>query len=156
MASQSYSSSPSTSQSPSPPKQYPSPTTQARSEVRAEAAKNAAAKEARLYQIADKASDLACETAQRSAVAYMATHAARKIKAKAIKAYQAAANLSQSLDLQETIDQEKADVAQRDAEHADLAVASAIFQLKSTMKTEDAFLLFKGNVDKDEDLDPNV
>ena len=47
-------------------------------------------------------------------------------------------------------------MTQRDAEHADLAAASAIFQLKSTVKTEDAFLLFKGNVDKDEDLDPNV
>ena len=47
-------------------------------------------------------------------------------------------------------------MAQRDAEHADLAATSAIFQLKSTMKTEDAFLLFKGMMDKDEDLDPNV
>lgn len=158
MASQSKSSSstPSTTRSPSPPKHHPSPNTQARSEVRAEADKNAAAEEARLYQLADKASDLAFETAQRSAVAYMATCAARKRKAKAIKAYEAAANLSRSLDLQETVDQEKADVAQRDAEHADLAAASAIFQLKSTVKTEDAFLLFKGNVDKDEDLDPNV
>ena len=128
----------------------------ARLEVRAEAAKNAAAEEAHWYQIADKASDLACETAQRSATAYMATRVARNRNSKAIKAYQAAANLSQSLDLQETIDQEKADVAQRDAEHMDLAAASAIFQLKSTMKIEYAFLLFKGNVDKDEDLDPNV
>ena len=86
----------------------------------------------------------------------MATRVARKRKAKAIKAYQAAANLSQSLDLQETIDQEKADVAQRDAEHADLAAASATFHLKSTMKTDDAFPLFKGMVDKDEDPDPKV
>ena len=48
-------------------------------------------------------------------------------------------------------------MAQQAAEHADLAVASAIEKLRSTMKTtEDAFLLFKGNLDKDEDLDPNV
>ena len=99
MASQSSSSTPSTSPSPSPPKQYPSPTTQTRSEVRAEAAKNAAAEETRLYQLAHKAADLAYETAERWKVAYMTTCTVRKKKAKAIKAYQAAANLSQSLDL---------------------------------------------------------
>ena len=90
-------------------------------------------------------------------MAYMAMHAARKRKSKAIKAYEAAANLSRSFDLRETVDQEKADVAQQAAEHTDLAAASAIEKLRSTMKTtEDAFLLFKGNLDKDEDLDPNV
>src|SRR3954471_14942449 len=86
--------SPSPSPSPSPPKDHPSPEWQARSEVRAEDSKNAAAEEARLYQIAHKAMDLASETAERSARAYMATCAARKRKAKAIKAYEEEANLS--------------------------------------------------------------
>ena len=87
----------------------------------------------------------------------MATRAARKRKSKAIKAYEAAANLSRSLELQETVNQEKADVAQQAAEHVDLAAASAIEKLRSTMKTtEDAFLLLKRNVVKYENLDPNV
>ena len=89
-------------------------------------------------------------------MASKATHATRKRKSKAIKAYQSAANLSEYVHLQEAVEQEKVDVAQRDAEHADLATASPICQLKATMKTDDAFLLFKGMVDKDEDLDPKV
>ena len=54
------------------------------------------------------------------------------------------------------VEQEKVDVAQHDAEHADLATTSVICHLKATMKTDDAFILFKGMVEKDEDLDPKV
>ena len=116
-----------------------------------------AAEEAQLYQVANKAADFACETVERRAVASMNMRAAIKSKGKAIKAYQVAANLSQYIDLQKTVEQENADVAQRDAEHADLATASSIEKLRSTRKTtEDVFLLFKGNVVKDEDQYPNV
>ena len=47
-------------------------------------------------------------------------------------------------------------MAQRHTKHADLATASAISQLKATMKSDDAFLLFRGMVYKDEDLDDKV
>ena len=120
------------------------------------AAKTAVAEAARLHEAASKAADVAYDTAESSAVAHTAARVARKRKVKATKAYDSAVNLSKSLRLKETVDQEKADVAQSVANHSELATAAAISQLKSSMDRDDAFLLFKEMVDKEKDLEPFV
>ena len=74
----------------------------------------------------------------------------------ATTAHHSAVNFAKSLRLKEVVDQEKADVARSLAQHADLATAAAISKLRSSMDRDDGFLLFKGMVDKEEDLDPSV
>ena len=100
--------------------------------------------------------DIACDTAERWAVADTAAHVAKKRKVKATKAYDSVVNLSKYLWLKEAVDQENADVDQSVADHADLATVAAISNLESSMDKDDGFLLFKGMVDKEEDLDPSV
>ena len=89
-------------------------------------------------------------------MAHTAARVAKKRKLKATTAHHSAVNFAKSLRLKEAVDQEKADVARSIAEHADLATAAAISKLKSSMDRDDGFLLFKGMVDKEEDLDPSV
>ena len=47
-------------------------------------------------------------------------------------------------------------MARSDADHVDLTTASAISELKASKQRDDAYLLFKEMVAKDEDLEPSV
>ena len=122
----------------------------AKADVWAQTTMKAAAEAARLTQAANKAAERASKTAENASRAYMAARAARKRRGKALEMYDSTTRLTKSLKLKE------AEVAHGDAEHVDSTSAAAISELKASKLRDDAYILFKEMVDKDEDLEHSV
>ena len=110
----------------------------------------AAAEAACLTQAANKAVERTSKTVENALRAYMDAHTARKRRDKALEMYDSATRLTKSLKLKE------AEVAHGDAEHVDSTTAPAISELKASKLRDDAYILFKEMVDKDEDLEHSV